>query len=255
MVSDANAKGAGASPCGDTFNPAYIPASAGLATPGLLLRMASCNRSAMPSGEHIGFAPCDLKTGKCGDVVEGFNFGDGDEDPRAFYCDGTAPGCAAGNYYNFYYDYPGQGSGGPGPPCVGRLCTVSLKRTKTPLNASSWEFIATVPWHRNGCCILRKTPPHYCIFGEGSSQKFQREFSSAGPWPMAGLGMATTMDFDSGVFAVRAVPGRLSALSVFLLKSVLYGAFVWARRALNSRKRRFPARAVGVMHEDTAEVL
>ena len=27
----------------------------------------------------------------------------------------------------------------------------------------------------------------------------------------------------------------------------LYGAFVWARRALNSRKWRFPARAVGVL--------
>jgi hypothetical protein len=40
-------------------------------------------------------------------------------------------------------------------------------------------------------------------------------------------------------------PGRaLSALSVFLCKSVFYGAFVWARRALNSEKRRFPARAV-----------
>jgi hypothetical protein len=35
----------------------------------------------------------------------------------------------------------------------------------------------------------------------------------------------------------------LSALSVFLLKSILYGAFVWARRALNGPKRRFPARA------------
>jgi hypothetical protein len=39
-------------------------------------------------------------------------------------------------------------------------------------------------------------------------------------------------------------PGRLSAISFFLCKSGLYGAFVWARRALNSRKRRFPARAV-----------
>ena len=38
-------------------------------------------------------------------------------------------------------------------------------------------------------------------------------------------------------------PGRLSALSVFLCKSVLYGAFVWARRALNHQKRRSPARA------------
>jgi hypothetical protein len=34
-------------------------------------------------------------------------------------------------------------------------------------------------------------------------------------------------------------PGRLSALSVFLCKSVLYGAFVWACRAVNSQKRRF----------------
>ena len=42
---------------------------------------------------------------------------------------------------------------------------------------------------------------------------------------------------------VRARPGRLSALSVFLCKSVLYGVFVWARRALNSRKWHFPARA------------
>ena len=38
--------------------------------------------------------------------------------------------------------------------------------------------------------------------------------------------------------------GRLSALSVFQCKSVLYGAFVWARRALNRKKQRLPARAV-----------
>ena len=38
-------------------------------------------------------------------------------------------------------------------------------------------------------------------------------------------------------------PGRLSALCVFLCKSVFYGVFVWARRALNSQKWRFPARA------------
>jgi hypothetical protein len=43
---------------------------------------------------------------------------------------------------------------------------------------------------------------------------------------------------------VRAALGRLSALSVFLCKSVFYGTFVWARRAINSQKRRFPARAV-----------
>ena len=42
---------------------------------------------------------------------------------------------------------------------------------------------------------------------------------------------------------VRARRG-LSSLSVFHSKSVLYGAFVWVRRALSSPKRRFPARAV-----------
>ena len=47
--------------------------------------------------------------------------------------------------------------------------------------------------------------------------------------------------------SVRAAPGRLSAISVFLCKSVLYGASVWVRRALNSRKRRFPARAVFIL--------
>jgi hypothetical protein len=36
--------------------------------------------------------------------------------------------------------------------------------------------------------------------------------------------------------AVRARPGRLSALSISHSKSGLYGAFVWARRALNSQK-------------------
>ena len=36
----------------------------------------------------------------------------------------------------------------------------------------------------------------------------------------------------------------LAFISVLLCKYVLYGAFVWARRALNGLKRRFPARAV-----------
>ena len=48
------------------------------------------------------------------------------------------------------------------------------------------------------------------------------------------------------IFTVRARRGRLIGLSVFLCKSVLYGAFVWACRALNSQKRRFPAGAVVV---------
>jgi hypothetical protein len=39
-----------------------------------------------------------------------------------------------------------------------------------------------------------------------------------------------------------AASGRFSGLSVFRSESVLCGAFVWARRALSGRKRRFPAR-------------
>ena len=45
-------------------------------------------------------------------------------------------------------------------------------------------------------------------------------------------------------------PGRLSAISVFLCKSVLYGAFVRVRRALNGPKRRFSARAVDLIRDD-----
>ena len=39
---------------------------------------------------------------------------------------------------------------------------------------------------------------------------------------------------EANLKTVRARPGRLSALSVLHRKSVLYGAFVWARLALNS---------------------
>jgi hypothetical protein len=40
---------------------------------------------------------------------------------------------------------------------------------------------------------------------------------------------------------VRTRLGRLSGLGALHSKSILYGAFEWARRALNSPKRRFPA--------------
>ena len=42
---------------------------------------------------------------------------------------------------------------------------------------------------------------------------------------------------------VWALPGQLRALGVSNSKSALYGAFVWARGALNSPKRWIPARA------------
>jgi hypothetical protein len=65
-------------------------------------------------------------------------------------------------------------------------------------------------------------------------------FEIAAESPAAGQIAA---DARAELNTVRAVPGRLSAISIFPCKSVLYGAFVRARRALNRQKRRFPARA------------
>jgi hypothetical protein len=48
----------------------------------------------------------------------------------------------------------------------------------------------------------------------------------------------------SSLSTVRARPGRLSGRSLSHSRLVLYGAFVWARRALNGQKRWFLARAV-----------
>ena len=45
-------------------------------------------------------------------------------------------------------------------------------------------------------------------------------------------------------------PSRLSARSVSHSKSVLYGAFVRARRVRTSPNRQFPSRAVKVVHAD-----
>jgi uncharacterized protein YbjT (DUF2867 family) len=54
---------------------------------------------------------------------------------------------------------------------------------------------------------------------------------------------------------VRDLPGRLHALRVSHSKSVSYGAFVWARRAINSQKRRFWARAGGLSRGCAARAL
>lgn len=37
----------------------------------------------------------------------------------------------------------------------------------TPTVAASWELVVgELPWHRNGCTILREDGTHYVIFGE-----------------------------------------------------------------------------------------
>ena len=60
----------------------------------------------------------------------------------------------------------------------------------------------------------------------------------------AGCARLTLASCPTRCAAVRARPGRSSFLSVLQTKSFLYGGFVWPRRALNSLKRRLPARAV-----------
>ena len=51
--------------------------------------------------------------------------------------------------------------------------------------------------------------------------------------------------FKSVVAAVRVHPGRFSAPSVSQCKPVLYGGFVWARRALNAKNGDFRPGQVG----------
>jgi hypothetical protein len=66
-----------------------------------------------------------------------------------------------------------------------------------------------------------------------------------GPY-LGGAGWLLRRAFDELLHAPTGPgpPALLRALSVCQTKPVLYGAFVWARGALNGRKRRFPAWAV-----------
>ena len=75
----------------------------------------------------------------------------------------------------------------------------------------------------------------------------RREFFLPPFYGAAEAGVSGYMCSYSSI-TVRAAQGRLSGLIVSHNKSVFNGAFVWARRALNSRKRRFPARA-GAAHD------
>jgi predicted GH43/DUF377 family glycosyl hydrolase len=91
------------------------------------------------------------------------------EDPRVFQME------IEGALWTYLY-YFAAGAG---------QATVYLRRTLTPMNVSSWEPVlgAPLPWHRNGCTIVRPSGPHYVFFGESP--------------PLPGLGVATTTDFKN----------------------------------------------------------
>jgi predicted GH43/DUF377 family glycosyl hydrolase len=88
------------------------------------------------------------------------------EDPRVFLLEENGVLW----YYLYYF------AAGPGQQ------TVNLRKTQTPLDLASWKTVAkNLPWHRNGCVIVRPSGPHYVMFGESP--------------PLPGLGLATTEDF------------------------------------------------------------
>ena len=190
-----------------TFNPSVVVSSETFGTPGLLVRQccgASCTghgeQRSIAGGdvhaERISFAKCDLEKAECGDVEEDFNLDPAadTEDPRMVYS----------KYDNYYYLFYYRSPAVPGSGCSGPQCTVQLARTRTPLNASSYERISVLPWHRNGCCIIRpRGQLSFCMFGEGGE---------GGPFP--GLGISVTTDISQGNFTqVRWVENESSPLS------------------------------------------
>jgi hypothetical protein len=163
-MSTLNAPGAGYTPCNFTFNPAYLPVGPGVPRSIMVVRASHCPPSYGGAGDHLAWAYCDGVAGTCEDLQPGagFPFPGGAEDPRMFVLDGWT-------YLYFYASGPGQN-------------TVFLRRSRTPMDLASWELVASqLPWHRNGCAILRDDGTHYVIFGESP--------------PLPGLGIVTTRDF------------------------------------------------------------
>jgi hypothetical protein len=74
------------------------------------------------------------------------------------------------------------------------------------------------------------TPSYPC---DGDTAEFAFNGTYAGPQfePHGGYPGKYASE---GIYTVRARPGRLSAVSISHSRSVLYGALVWARRALNA---------------------
>ena len=163
-LSLANPVGSGYSPCVFSFNPGWIIASETVPKTAILFRAAQCPTAFGGTVDHLLLAYCD-GNGVCNDAQPyPSNLPANTQDPRIIYEEGT--GC-----YLMYVFAPGTGQS-----------TVYLYQSPTPLDGHSWALLAgPLPWHRNGCVILRDDGTHYVIFGE------------AGPLP--GLGIATTKDF------------------------------------------------------------
>jgi hypothetical protein len=240
-ISAANARGHGHCPARATdqapcqcFNPAYIPASAHkLNQSGVLLRiccgkscdylcmrrdfyksipLSACTANESDKGfprddEYIGFAPCDITTGKCGDVLPRSTFSldpsQGPiQDPRAFGYNGT--------YYSWYWTSD-DGAEPCDPSLPQNLCSVGLSRSDSPLTQGSWKIVRREPWARNACCLMKpRGEKSYCIWGMDNPDKQPPKF-------IPGLGISWTTDIDNGNFtqaAWKVAPGVFSPLGV-----------------------------------------
>jgi hypothetical protein len=159
-----NPVGSGYSPCTFTFNPAWLDAHPpGLNKSLLIVRASGCPAAYGGAEDHLLAAYC-AADGTCDDLIPApFPFEADAQDPRVFWN-------PADQMYYLYYFANGVGQ-----------ATVFLRRTATPLNGASWEHVAgPLPWHRNGCVILRPDGLHYVIWGETSA---------------VGIGISTTRDF------------------------------------------------------------
>ena len=161
-----NAAGSGYSPCTFTFNPAWLDAHPpGLNKSLLIVRASGCPAAFGGAEDHLLAAYCS-SDGTCEDLMPSpFPFEADAQDPRVFWN-------PLDQMYYLYYFANGVGQ-----------ATVFLRRTATPLDGASWEHVAgPLPWHRNGCVILRPNGLNYVIWGETSA---------------VGIGISTTKDFVS----------------------------------------------------------
>jgi predicted GH43/DUF377 family glycosyl hydrolase len=175
VMSIKKAVGQGYSPCECTFNPAWMDAQGGLNQSILIMRVSGCPDSYGGSNDHLLYATCS-SDGTCDDLspMAFSNFPSGTEDPRAFFFSSSYPG--GDDLWYLYTFCPGPGQN-----------TVCLSKASNPLDISTWKpVVANLPWHRNGCVILREDGNHYVIYGESGGP-------SKGPLP--GIGIASTRDF------------------------------------------------------------
>ena len=91
------------------------------------------------------------------------------------------------------------------------------------------------PWAASASNIA--VGAHHSGLSQSARRKVERSWQRGDlPVLVATSGMGLGQDLG-GISFGPALPGQLSGLGISHSKSVLYGAFVWARRALNIQKR------------------